>query len=66
MSTLTRRQLAAALAAAAPLAAQEAPPQPATPAEELKAATERLRRTTGTLAKFDVPMAAEPAFSFKA
>jgi hypothetical protein len=66
MVKLTRRQLAAALAATAPLAAQESPPQPATPAEELKAAAERLRRTTGSLAKFPVPMAAEPAFSFKA
>lgn len=66
MSTLTRRQLAAALATAVPLAAQEPPPAPSTPAEELKAAAERLRRATGTLANFDVPMAAEPAFSFKA
>jgi hypothetical protein len=66
MDKLTRRQVAAAIAATAPLAAQEAPPQPATPADELKAAAERLRRTTGTLAKFEVPMAAEPAFSFKA
>ena len=61
---LTRRELAAL--AAAPLAAQEAPPLPQTPAEELKAAQERLRRTTGTLAKSIIPMATEPAFSFKA
>jgi len=62
---LTRRQWAAALASAPPLAAQQPPAQPETPAEELKAAGERLRRTTGTLSKFAVPMAAEPAFSFK-
>ena len=62
---LTRRELAATLATV-PLPAQEAPPQPQTPAEELKAATERLRRTTGTITKYAVPMAAEPAFLFKA
>jgi len=61
---LTRRELVAL--GAAPLAAQEAPPLPQTPAEELKAAQERLRRTTGTLAKSILPMATEPAFSFKA
>jgi len=61
---LTRRELAAL--AAAPLAAQEPPPQPQTPSEELKAPQERLRRTAGTLAKSTVPMATEPAFSFKA
>ena len=61
---LTRRELAAL--AAAPLTAQEAAPQPENPAEELKAASERLRRTSATLTKFAVPMNAEPAFSFKA
>jgi hypothetical protein len=63
---LTRRELGATLAAGAPLAAQAPSPQPETPAEELKAAQARLGRTTQTLSKFAVPLAAEPAFSFKA
>jgi hypothetical protein len=67
---VTRRQLAALLASA-PLAAQTADklklvPQGEAPAEELKAASDRLRRNTETLSKLPVPMATEPAFSFKA
>lgn len=63
---LTRRQLAALLAGAAPLAAQTPAPKPETPAEELKAARERLRRNAQSISKVAVPMATEPAFSFKA
>jgi hypothetical protein len=63
---LTRRELAAALAASAPLAGQAPGAQPENPAEELKAATERLRRSTETVSKFTLPMATEPAFSFRA
>ena len=66
MRPLTRRELAAALATATPLAAQQSPPAPQTPAEELKAASDRIRRTASALAGFPLPMAAEPAFSFKA
>ena len=62
---VTRRQLAAVLASA-PLAAQTPTAKPETPAEELKAASDRLRRNTETLSKLPVPMATEPAFSFKA
>jgi hypothetical protein len=62
---LTRRELAAAVAGAAPLAAQAPPATPETPAEELKAAAERLRRTEEAISKFALPMATEPAFLFK-
>jgi hypothetical protein len=63
---LTRRQLAALLAGAAPLAAQTPAPKPEIPPEELKAASERLRRDAQSISKVVVPMATEPAFSFKA
>jgi hypothetical protein len=67
---VTRRQLAAALASA-PLAAQTADklklmPQGETAAEELKAASDRVRRNTETLSKAPVPRSTEPAFSFRA
>ena len=56
---LTRRELPAALVAPAAALAQA----PAN--EDLKAAREQTRRTGETLAKFEVPMATEPAFQFK-
>jgi hypothetical protein len=71
---LTRRKLAAAVAAtaaagvpllgAAPLLAQT--PAPPAPDDELKAARDRLKATGDTLAGQAVPMATEPAFQFKA
>ncbi len=71
---MTRRKLAAALAAsgaaavaasgAAPLLAQT--PAPPAPDDELKAARDRLKATGDTLAEQTVPMATEPAFQFKA
>lgn len=58
---LTRRELAAAMAPAAPLAAQ------APASEDLsQRAREQVRRNAETLAKREVPMATEPAFLFKA
>ncbi|MGA2269244.1 MAG: hypothetical protein ABSH44_12315 [Bryobacteraceae bacterium] len=63
--TLTRRQLAAALTSAAALAQTPSPP-PATPDEELKAARDRVKANGTALARQEVPMAAEPAFQFKA
>jgi hypothetical protein len=56
---MTRRDLAALLAAA-PALAQTAP-------EDLeKAARDRLKSNAGALSKIEVPMATEPAFQFKA
>jgi hypothetical protein len=71
---ITRRKLAAAVAAAvplvgaAPLLAQTVVPQtpPASPDDELKAARDRLKANGDTLAQQTVPMATEPAFQFKA
>ncbi|MEK7403747.1 MAG: hypothetical protein AAB225_01435 [Acidobacteriota bacterium] len=65
---LTRRQAAAALVGAPALAAQAQPgaAKAETPAELLAAAKDRLRRNAETLARTQVPMSAEPAFSFKA
>jgi hypothetical protein len=60
---LRRRDLAAALLA--PAAAAQ--PQTATPpADDLAAARARLKTNADALAKIDVPMSTEPAFSFKA
>jgi hypothetical protein len=74
---LTRRKLAAGVAAAAaswlaaaPLVAQTAAPgqpRPAlTPDDELKAARDRLKTNGDTLAQHDIPVATEPAFQFRA
>jgi hypothetical protein len=62
---ITRREWAGALAAGAAgiAGAQE---KPDTPEELRKAAGERVRRNANTLTKYKVPMATEPAFSFKA
>ena len=62
---LTRRQLATALTSAAALAQTPSGP-PAAPDEELKAARDRLKANGAALAKQEVPVAAEPAFQFKA
>jgi hypothetical protein len=60
---ITRRELAAAVLAAAPASPQSAP---TTPEDLLKAARDRLKANADALAKVDVPMATEPAFQFKA
>jgi hypothetical protein len=57
---LTRRELATALLAAAPMPAQ-------TTSEDLvKAARDRLKSNVDALAAVEVPMETEPAFQFKA
>ena len=69
MSTkLTRRALAAVLSTSAALLAQApAPlPLPANPDEELKAAKDTIQQNSVQLAKFDLPMATEPAVHFRA
>jgi hypothetical protein len=66
---ITRRELGAAALAPAALLAQtppQPPPVPASPAEELAAMKDLNRRYSEALDKFPVPMAAEPAFQFKA
>ncbi len=67
---ITRRQLAAtALGPAAGFSAARSlaqAPADATQPEDLNAAArEQLRKTAETLAKFDLPISAEPAFVFK-
>ena len=62
---LTRRQLATALTAAAALAQTPTGP-PAAPEDELKAARDRLKANGAALARQEVPVAAAPAFQFKA
>jgi hypothetical protein len=61
---VTRRRLAALLAAAPAAARAQAPGAPA-PAGELAAARERTKRALEQAAKIKVPMATEPAFTFK-
>jgi hypothetical protein len=56
---ITRRQLAA-LVVTAPALAQNNPS-----VDEVKAAVERRRRDAETLARYPVPMTAEPAFVFR-
>ena len=65
---MTRRKMAAAaLAPAAALLAQQPPAPPADqPADPLDRARRQIRSNAATLARFDLPMAAEPAFQFKA
>lgn len=63
---ITRREWAGTLAASAAGVAAGDREKSETPEELRKAAGERLRRNAGVLAKVRVPMAAEPAFSFKA
>jgi hypothetical protein len=65
---ITRRELAAVMAAPA-LAAQTpspAAPTPPDPGDELKAARDQNRQNQEQLAKFPLPMATEPATHFKA
>ncbi|HEY1221511.1 MAG: hypothetical protein ABSE42_03120 [Bryobacteraceae bacterium] len=62
--TLTRRQLAAALAPAVALSGAAAQPAAAAD-EELRAARNRVKTNGETLAGVTVPMATEPAFQFK-
>ena len=59
---LTRRDLAAVLSAS-PLLAQ---PRVRTPQEDLRARLEEQGATSKKLSAFDLPMATEPAFQFKA
>ena len=64
---VTRRKLAAVVLVPATAAlAQNPPPVPATPDQELTAARERSRQVAAALAEQTVPMTTEPAFSFKA
>jgi hypothetical protein len=74
MSKFTRRELAAALSTSAVLLARpqdqpkgQTPPQAlsANPDEELKAARVQLRDNADQLDKFPLPMAVEPATTFK-
>ena len=62
---LTRRKLALTLVTAAAVPAQT-PPQPAAPGDELTAKRDLLRANAQAVANFNVPMATEPAFQFKA
>jgi hypothetical protein len=63
---ITRRRFGAAALAPAAAFAQTPPPIPSSPEEELAAVKAQNRRNTETLDQFQVPMAAEPAFVFKA
>jgi hypothetical protein len=54
----------AALAAAAKPLPGQAPAAPLSREEELRAANQRRIAAAQTLSKFDLPMAAEPAFVF--
>jgi hypothetical protein len=66
---ITRRELAAAVLAPSALLAQtppQPPPIPSSPEEELAAVKDQNRRYSEALDKFPLPMAAEPAFQFKA
>jgi predicted ATPase len=63
---LTRRQLATVLAPAAALAQTAVQPQAAAADDELRAARNWVKTNGETLAGQAVPMAAEPAFQFKA
>jgi len=61
---LTRRQLAAALAAGTAAAQAPSLAIPA-PDAELQAARDRVKANAARLAALPVPMAVEPAFQFK-
>ncbi len=65
---LSRRQLAGSVlsVAAANALAQNQPPLPVNPDEDLKAARDRVRANSERLAKIAVPMETEPALQFKA
>jgi hypothetical protein len=61
---MTRRKLAAVLAASGALASKALAQAPA-PADPLQAAKDRIKTASETLAKEQIPMATEPAFQFK-
>ena len=61
---VTRRQLAAALAAPAILA--QVPGQPVAPAALLQQARDQVKAIGDLLQRQDVPMDVEPAFAFRA
>ncbi|HWB99132.1 MAG TPA: hypothetical protein VG672_20630 [Bryobacteraceae bacterium] len=64
---ITRRKLAATvLGSAVALAQAPPPPLPRTPQEELAAARDQAQRAVEVLARFNVPMATEPACHFRA
>jgi len=63
-TNLSRRAFARLLAASG--AATRLPAQAPSPAEELRAANQRRTDTAQTLARFDLPIAAEPATVFRA
>jgi len=64
----TRREIAAAVASSAVLAAQSPnpPPLPQNADEELKAARDMIRQNLEQIAKFPLLMTTEPAVHFKA
>jgi hypothetical protein len=62
---LTRRKLAVALVTAAAVPAQT-PPPPAPEGDALSAKRDLMRANAQAVANFNVPMATEPAFKFKA
>ena len=62
---LSRRAFGRLLAASAALT-PAASPQRLPPADELRLATQRLERSAQGLAKFDLPLATEPSFVFRA
>lgn len=57
---ITRRELAGTIAGAASARASSPP------AEQVRKAREELRENTEAIAKYDLPMATEPAFAFRA
>ncbi len=61
---ITRRELAGAAAAAAAVHA-EAAAQPDNPEELRKAASTRIRQSAEAIAKTNVPVETDPAFSFR-
>jgi hypothetical protein len=63
---ITRRKLAMAVLAPAALAAQAPPPIPTNAEEELAAVREQNKANAQALDKVPVPMALEPAVTFKA
>jgi hypothetical protein len=62
---MRRRDLASLLLAGLPAPAQTPPPAPA-PTDDLAAARQRVQTASAELARFAVPIAIEPATSFKA
>jgi hypothetical protein len=65
-TAVTRRDLAAVLAALPLVAAPAANPQTQTaPQDELAAARQRTQQTIDQLRRFKVPIATEPSFAFR-